>query len=422
MKQLYSFIVISLLFYTSSLLGQEMNNLSPYKVRDLNFSKDYIEKFNTPESWKKCEQIFETWRKEKRDHTSATQEEEILLSYCDEIKEDPWDIHGVACSWYCGGGQDSLSSSSALPPYKGNDYKANNAHDLSYKTAWVEGVKGHGVGEYLDYHIKAKNPRITEIIVVNGYVKNETAWRNNSRVKKLKVYVDDKPYAILHLKDSRSEQHFKVPPLGTNRDKFTFDQMKKMPDWKMRFEILEVYPGDKYDDTVITEIYFDGIDVHCLAAGSSILMADGSSKSIENLETGDQVLSVNLNSNKLESATVLELASPQHHDLIKISFNDGSSLTCTADHPILSSEGQWASVDPEKTRSAYRYDQVGLLQVGSSVSSNHSNRLIITEIQMLPQVQTTYTIVRLNRNQNFIANGIVVGTEPLRETHKTIGK
>ena len=27
-------------------------------------------------------------------------------------------------------------------------------------------------------------------------------------------------------------------------------------------EILEVYPGASYDDTVIAELYFDGIDVH----------------------------------------------------------------------------------------------------------------------------------------------------------------
>jgi hypothetical protein len=38
--------------------------------------------------------------------------------------------------------------------------------------------------------------------------------------------------------------------------------MKKMPVWTMRFEIMDVYKGDKYDDTAITEIYFDGIDVH----------------------------------------------------------------------------------------------------------------------------------------------------------------
>ena len=39
----------------------------------------------------------------------------------------------------------------------------------------------------------------------------------------------------------------------------------------MKFEIVDVYKGDKYDDTAITEIYddtaiteiyFDGIDVH----------------------------------------------------------------------------------------------------------------------------------------------------------------
>jgi len=30
----------------------------------------------------------------------------------------------------------------------------------------------------------------------------------------------------------------------------------------MKFEILEVYTGEKYADTAISEIYFDGIDVH----------------------------------------------------------------------------------------------------------------------------------------------------------------
>jgi hypothetical protein len=29
--------------------------------------------------------------------------------------------------------------------------------------------------------------------------------------------------------------------------------------WKLRFEILDVYPGTKYKDTVISEIIFDGI-------------------------------------------------------------------------------------------------------------------------------------------------------------------
>ena len=34
------------------------------------------------------------------------------------------------------------------------------------------------------------------------------------------------------------------------------------PDWTLKFEILEVYPGASCDDTVIAELYFGGIDVH----------------------------------------------------------------------------------------------------------------------------------------------------------------
>ena len=30
----------------------------------------------------------------------------------------------------------------------------------------------------------------------------------------------------------------------------------------MKFEIVDVFKGDKYDDTAVTDIYFDGIDVH----------------------------------------------------------------------------------------------------------------------------------------------------------------
>lgn len=97
--------------------------------------------------------------------------------------------------------------------------------------------------------------------MVNGYVRTEKAWRENSRVKKLRMYVDDRPFAILHLGDTRQEQAFTFEPLG-HADRKDYDQLLTKPWWTMRFEILEVYPGEKYDDTAISEIYFDGIEVH----------------------------------------------------------------------------------------------------------------------------------------------------------------
>ena len=46
---------------------------------------------------------------------------------------------------------------------------------------------------------------------------------------------------------------------------------------------MDVYKGEKYEETAITEIYFDGIDVHCFAIGTQITMADYTTKSIEQI-------------------------------------------------------------------------------------------------------------------------------------------
>jgi len=162
------------------------------------------------------------------------------------------------CSWYCGGDTDSLSATSSLKNSGNITYLAENIHDLSYETAWVEGAIGYGFGESITYRFKPENPLITKIIIVNGYVKSEQIWRENSRVKKLKMYVNEEPFAILNLEDSRAEQTFTFKPLGT-ADTKDWDEMKALPKWTIRFEIVEVYIGDKYDDTAISEIYFDGI-------------------------------------------------------------------------------------------------------------------------------------------------------------------
>ena len=185
-----------------------------------------------------------------------------IYDKCEESPASYWDIIGVGCSWYCGGGLDTISASSFLKPNMEISYSAGNIHDLSYKTAWIEGVSGYGIGESITYHFPPENPRITELIIVNGLVKSEQAWNDNARVKKLKMYLNNKPYAILNLFDSRQSQHFKLEsPLGYS-DRDNWSKLQAKPWWTIRFEIIDVYKGNKYDDTAITEIYFDGIDVH----------------------------------------------------------------------------------------------------------------------------------------------------------------
>ena len=251
--RLTTFILIALSY---GAFGQTIKNLRPTLGYLVDKSPAGETKFLN--NLKQCTEL---WEKENAGGILTQQEKKILEESCAEDKEGYYDIFGGGCSWYCGGGIDTLTASSALPSMKDISYTADNAHDFSYKTAWVEGVPGYGIGQSLIYSFPPENPRITTIIVVNGYVKSKKTWDENSRVKTLRMYINDKPFAILNLEDSRQEQQFTFDPIGIG-DRDDWSTLKNSPPWTMKFEIVDVYKGEKYDDTAITEIYFDGIDVH----------------------------------------------------------------------------------------------------------------------------------------------------------------
>jgi len=133
-------------------------------------------------------------------------EDQQLLDKLGETFADQWDVDGGGCSWDCGGGDFLVTSSSELNACNDSiTYVSKNAHDLNFKTAWAEGKPSYGIGEYLTYTFPAKHPRITSIIIANGYVKSEALYMNNSRVKSLTIYENDKLIAILNLKDIRGK-------------------------------------------------------------------------------------------------------------------------------------------------------------------------------------------------------------------------
>ncbi|HTN68283.1 MAG TPA: hypothetical protein VLZ33_02345, partial [Dysgonamonadaceae bacterium] len=209
-------IIVSFLLNGINCNGQELKELNPTVDITFDFTEEAIKRFNSEEAFKKCEDVERKMEAEQRGWDEVTLEEKEILKYCDETKESIWEIIGGGSSWYNGGGTERVTGSSFLKPQGDNTYAPENAHDLNYKTAWVPGVAGDAIGEYLEYHFAPESPRITQIIVVNGYVKSKAAWENNARVKKLKLYINDKPYAILNLKDVYAEQRFDVEPIGNS--------------------------------------------------------------------------------------------------------------------------------------------------------------------------------------------------------------
>ncbi len=165
----------------------------------------------------------------------------------------------AGCNWYCGGNVQKITTSSALSPYKTNNYDGTNAHDFNLKTAWVEGKEDYGIGESISYSFNFDQlPNYTgklginQLIIANGYGKNGSAWENNSRIQQMALYVDDELVANIDLLDQLEIQTVAI-------DEILFPAHKTTT---LKFVIVDVYEGKKYKDTALSILVFDGVGVH----------------------------------------------------------------------------------------------------------------------------------------------------------------
>lgn len=124
----------------------------------------------------------------------------------------------------------------------GRYYDAHKAVDKKLETAWVEGIPGDGIGEWIDFLFYPKQ-EIKAISIINGYVKNELTYQANNRLKRVKISFDDGVSFETELKDGQMQAQMIELPEPKNVEQF-------------RITILEVYNGTKYKDTCISEVDF----------------------------------------------------------------------------------------------------------------------------------------------------------------------
>lgn len=153
--------------------------------------------------------------------------------------------------------REEVTASSFLKPNGINRYDGAMAHDLNLKTAWVEGDRGDGIGAWVEYRLtptKSENPdrAIMSLTVFNGYRKTQTAWKENGRIKRLRLTVDGKPYGTILLADTPRYQDVNIGRIPLVRDTPVI----------LRFTILSVYPGTKHHDTALTELGFGGTGIY----------------------------------------------------------------------------------------------------------------------------------------------------------------
>lgn len=244
-KILFSALISAMVFSGLEASAQTPKTLKPSNVERHDFAKEN-QKFEADQ--KRFKQLTD----QGVDPDKIPEDLQYLMDCGGD--DSPYVTVGEGCSWYCGGGPSKVTASSHLAPQGKYTYEAKCAHDFSMRTPWCEGVDGNGIGEWLLYDFNEQFARITTIYIANGFVLNSATYHNNARAKKIRLDYNGKPYAILELEDVIGIQSFEVGPLGSG------PEVKKP--FSLKFTILEAYPGVKYQDLCISEIWFSGLDVH----------------------------------------------------------------------------------------------------------------------------------------------------------------
>lgn len=164
------------------------------------------------------------------------------------------DMH-ACCMGFCGTG---LKSSSTLSTKAGTIYSIKRITDDDYQTAWVEAHPEEGIGEWIsfDYSYDKKHEQSAEgacyykdeFFFVNGYQRSPKVWKNNNRIKTLRMQIDGKDYCRIELADKLGVQSVRLGFLKTVKSS------KKTI--KIKFIIEAVYKGSVYNDTALSEIYW----------------------------------------------------------------------------------------------------------------------------------------------------------------------
>ena len=224
-------------------------------------------------------------------------------------EENPF-LYGSGCTE----GPSRAEASSTLTSKGNSNYNDKNIFDWDPQTAWVEGKSDYGIGEFFLVDLPHGGSSVT---IFNGYQKSYDSWLNNSRVKKMKVYVEGNVLCFVKLNDLMGYQTFNLP----------LDYMENYTDFK--FEIVEVYPGAKWKDVAISEI----CNLGCCFNSNTSIQSNIGLISVENLKYGDILNTLDIVSNQIGANTINQKIEIKHNKLIHIKTKS-HWLEMTSYHPL----------------------------------------------------------------------------------------
>ena len=132
------------------------------------------------------------------------------------------------------------SASSVRLAVQANTYYPANAMDGKRSTAWIEGVDGPGLGEWIRFDFD-RQVNLHRILIQPGYFKSPAIWAQNNRIATLTAQFSDGTSRDLNFNDRMDGQKIDVGSVKTR--------------W-VKFVIKSVYYGTD-PDTAISEVAFE---------------------------------------------------------------------------------------------------------------------------------------------------------------------
>lgn len=136
-------------------------------------------------------------------------------------------------------------SSSVLNDGNNISYSPSNVLDSKTSTVWSEGVQGDGIGEWIEISTGGDIGKVNSIAISNGFTKSTDLYYKNNRIKKANLEFSDGTNKIVEFKDNTLDEQ--VIDIGGKETSY------------VRLTILEVYKGNKYQDTCISTISINKI-------------------------------------------------------------------------------------------------------------------------------------------------------------------
>jgi len=178
-------------------------------------------------------------------------------------------------------------------------------------------------------------------------------------------------------------------------------------DTDLKIVELDVEDTDTY--IISGSTAFNAVVSHnapCFVAGTKISLPDGSFKNIEDVKTGDEVVTFNFSKGIKENRIVKGLSQKSSSRIIKYTFNDGTELLTTDDHPLYSPDENWVSNDPVFTTNRYNF-LTKQIEVGTGILKSDGTVATIVSIEK-QEPATVYNLLSVEANHNFFANEFLV--------------